>query len=209
MHPSRGRNSRAGAQVAGGRRGTTAVREAVLALAILSTGLGGAAAGDGAQSPGAGAQPPDPGQVFDARRAEVVFPEGRVVSAEIADTPYRMQYGYMFRQRVGAGEGMIFVYPAAGFHSMWMKNTLVPLDMVWMDADFRVVHIERSVPPCRRDPCPAYGPLRRANYVLEVQGGSIGPDQLAPGDRVSVSFPRPGRRYAGDRQRSGDYGIGP
>lgn len=191
MHPSGETVNWAGARALGGRRTAPAAGGAVLAVAMVSAGLAGAVAAPGAQQPAAKAPSPEPGQVFDARRAEVVLPGGRVISAEIADTPYRMQFGYMFRERVGTGEGMIFVYPVAGFHSMWMKNTLVPLDMVWMDADFRVVHVERSVPPCRADPCPAYGPLRRANYVLEVRGGSIEPDRLAPGDRVSVSFPRP------------------
>jgi uncharacterized membrane protein (UPF0127 family) len=160
-------------------------------LAVLSAGLTTVAAQEGAESSGTKSRPAESGQVFDARRAEVVFPKGRVVSAEIADTPYRMQYGYMFRERVGVGEGMIFVHSVPGFYSIWMKNTLVPLDLVWMDADFRVVHIERSVPPCRKDPCASYGSLRKANYVLEVQGGSIAPDQLAFGDRISVSFPQP------------------
>jgi len=168
-----------------------AIAKGILALAIVSAGLSVVAAQGRSASSGTTSQSAEAEPVFDARRAEVVFPKGRVVMAEIADTPYRMQYGYMFRKKVDAGEGMIFVHRAAGFHSMWMKNTLVPLDMVWMDADFKVVHIERSVPPCREDPCPAYGPLRKANYVLELQGGSIGPDQLAIGDRLSVSFPRP------------------
>jgi len=161
----------------------------MLILAILSTGLTGVMAQEGSRS--SGMRQADPAQVFDDRRAEVVFPNGRVVVAEIADTPYRMQYGYMFRKKVGVGEGMIFVYQAAGFPSIWMKNTLVPLDLVWLDADFKVAHVERAVPPCRKDPCPSYGSMRKANYVLEVQGGSIAPDQLALGDRLSVSFPRP------------------
>ncbi len=163
---------------------------AILILVVLSAGLTAIAAQDGSPSSGAESRQARSAALSDARRAEVVFPKGRVVSAEIADTPEKMQRGYMFRERIGNKEGMIFVYPSAGFHSMWMKNTLVPLDMVWMDSGFRVVHIERSVPPCRKDPCPAYGSLRRASYVLEVQGGSIAPDRLELGDRVSVAFPQ-------------------
>lgn len=191
MQPSSRLRSEAAIPFAGGCRTSSVLLHAMLALAVLSAGPPAAAAQEGSALSGTQARAEEPEQVFDARRAEVVFPKGRVVIAEIADTPVRMQYGYMFRKEVGAGEGMIFVHPVAGFHSMWMKNTLVPLDMVWMDADFKVVHVERSVSPCGKDPCPAYGPLRRANYVLEVQGGSIAPDQLAIGDRMKVSFPRP------------------
>lgn len=167
------------------------LRAIMLSLTILSAGLTAAAAREGAPPAGTGMREADPARVFGDRRAEVVFPNERVVVAEIADTPYRMRYGYMFRKKVGVGEGMIFVYPAPGFPGIWMKNTLVPLDLLWLDAEFRVVHIERAVPPCREDPCPSYGSLRKASYVLEVQGGSIGTDQLALGDRLSVSFPPP------------------
>ena len=124
------------------------------------------------------------------RRAEVVFPKGRVVIAEIADSPESVQRGYMFRESVAAKEGMLFTFHRPGVHPMWMKNTRVPLDIIWMDADFDVIHIERSVPPCRKDPCPSYGPLRKVSFVLEVQGGSVADNQLAVGDRLSITFPR-------------------
>ncbi len=184
-------DSQAGVRSLSGYSGGSRAWGAVLILVVLSAGLTAIAAQDGSQSSGEKSRQARSKALSDARRAEVVFPKGRVVIAEIADTPEKMQRGYMFREQVGEEDGMIFVYPSASFHAMWMKNTLVPLDMVWMDVDFRVVHIERSVPPCRKDPCPAYGSLRRASYVLEVQGGSIAPDQLALGDRISVAFPQP------------------
>jgi uncharacterized membrane protein (UPF0127 family) len=146
-------------------------------------------------SPGVGAIPPpqpsrpDTTAQREARRAEVRFPGGRVLQAEIADTPERTARGYMYRERVGENEGMVFVFPTPGFHPFWMKNTLVPLDILWMDAEFQVVHIERSVPPCEADPCPAYGPLRVARYVLEVRGGTAAAEGLAVGDRIQVVFP--------------------
>jgi uncharacterized membrane protein (UPF0127 family) len=126
----------------------------------------------------------------DARRAEVRFPNGRVFVAEIADTPERWREGYMYRREVGEHEGMIFVYPVAGFYSFWMKNTLVPLDIIWLDDSFAVVHLE-SAPPCTADPCPGYGPLRKARYVLEVRRGTAEKEGLKSGDRVRVSFPQP------------------
>jgi uncharacterized membrane protein (UPF0127 family) len=126
----------------------------------------------------------------EARRAEVRFPGGRVFVAEIADTPERWREGYMFRRVVGENEGMIFVYPVAGFYSFWMKNTLVPLDMIWMDDSFTVLHVE-TAPPCTADPCPGYGPPRKSRYVLEVRGGVAAQEGLKTGDRVRVSFPQP------------------
>ncbi|HET8946551.1 MAG TPA: DUF192 domain-containing protein, partial [Candidatus Polarisedimenticolia bacterium] len=61
-----------------------------------------------------------------AGRAVVKLPSGRSIVAEIADTPEREMYGYMFRREVKDTEGMVFVYPEAGLHPFWMKNTLVP-----------------------------------------------------------------------------------
>jgi len=127
----------------------------------------------------------------DARRADVRFPHGRAFVAEIADTPELWQRGYMFRKEVRDDEAMIFVFPEAGFHPFWMKNTLVPLDMIWMDDAFTVIHLQIAAPPCAADPCPSYGPLRKARYVLEVRGGAAAHEGLKVGDRMQISFPQP------------------
>ncbi|MGH9748860.1 MAG: DUF192 domain-containing protein, partial [Candidatus Polarisedimenticolia bacterium] len=129
----------------------------------------------------------------DPRRAVVRFPSGFVIEAEIADTPERVARGYMFRRKVRKDEGMVFVFKEPGFHSFWMKNTLVPLDIVWMDEAFSVVHLEASVPPCRADPCPSYGPIRKVRYVLETRAGTARREGLKPGDVVQVAFPESGR----------------
>lgn len=126
----------------------------------------------------------------DSRRADVRFPRGRSFVAEIADTPARWERGYMFRREIRDDEAMIFVFPEAGFHPFWMKSTLVPLDMIWMDDAFTVMHIETAAPPCTADPCPSYGPLRKARYVLEVRGGVASHEGLKIGDRLQISFPQ-------------------
>ncbi len=98
----------------------------------------------------------------------------------------------MFRREIGEGDAMIFVFPEDDVHSFWMKNTLVPLDMIWMDDDFTVIHIEASAPPCKADPCPGFGPPRKSRYVLEVKGGIVGREGLKIGDRMGISFPEAG-----------------
>jgi uncharacterized membrane protein (UPF0127 family) len=128
-------------------------------------------------------------EVREALRADVLFPSGRRFAAEIADTPARMARGYMFRSEIGPEEGMVFIFPTPGVRSFWMKNTLAPLDMIWMNERFEVVHIERSAPPCKADPCPTYGPRSRASFVLEVAGGTVGSAGLKVGDRVEITFP--------------------
>ena len=81
----------------------------------------------------------------------------------------------MFRAQMAPNEGMVFVFDATGHYPFWMKNTLIPLDIVWVDQQFRVVHVAASVPPCRADPCPTYppppSPKGDALYVVEVVSG--------------------------------------
>jgi uncharacterized protein len=125
-----------------------------------------------------------------ARRAEARLPNGKSIALEIADTPDLRGRGYMFRKSVGAGEGMIFVFDEPGPQSMWMKNTLVPLDMLWLDDEFHIVHLAAPVPPCKADPCPPYASMRKARYVLELQGGAAAREGLKVGDRVPIAFPQ-------------------
>jgi len=128
----------------------------------------------------------------DARRAEVRFPDGRTFEAEIADTPARWEQGYMFRREVGDRDAMIFIFPEPELHSFWMKNTLVPLDMIWLDDEVTVIHIQPKARPCKSDPCPGYGPPRKSRYVLEVKSGVAAQEGLKIGDRLQISFPQAG-----------------
>ncbi len=130
-----------------------------------------------------------PSTESDSRRAIVRFPRGHEFVAEIADTAESAARGYMYRTQVGKNDAMIFVFPQSGLHSFWMKNTFVELDIIWMDEEFDVIHIERSVQPCRADPCPSYGPPRKVRYVLEVAGGTVVAEGLVVGDRLEVAFP--------------------
>jgi len=117
-------------------------------------------------------------------RGSVVFPDGSKVSVEIAATdPARMR-GLMFRQSLEGDQGMIFVFPRVGFYPFWMKNTLIPLDMLWLDPEGRVVSIAPSVPPCRTEPCPEYPPRAEALYVVELTSGFAGRHSVKEGDRL-------------------------
>lgn len=118
-------------------------------------------------------------------RATVILPSGRTLSVEVADTPEKRARGYMFRRSVPEGEGMVFLMDQDGFHPFWMRDCLIALDIIWLDEKWRIVHIERSVPPCEEDPCPSYVPMQRSRYVLEVGSGGAYRLGLGPGDRVA------------------------
>ena len=112
------------------------------------------------------------------------FPSGEVIAAEIVESPQELARGLMFRDHLEPGEGMFFIFPSLDFHSIWMKNTKISLDIIWLSPELRVIHIERNVPPCYEDPCPSYLPLQKAAYVLEVKGGVAEKEGLSPGDTI-------------------------
>src|SRR5207249_2648940 len=97
--------------------------------------------------------------------------------------------GYMFRERVPEGEGMVFLFGSLEIHPFWMKNCLTALDIIWFDEHWKVVHIATAVPPCREEPCPSYGPMEKSQYVLEVAPGGADRLGLKHGDRVTYIPP--------------------
>jgi uncharacterized membrane protein (UPF0127 family) len=94
--------------------------------------------------------------------------------------------GYMGRKEIRPDEGMLFLFERPGVHRMWMKNCLVPIDMIWLNEQDRILAIERSAPPCRKEPCPAYGPFISVHAVLELKGGSALAEKLEVGDHLQI-----------------------
>jgi uncharacterized membrane protein (UPF0127 family) len=101
----------------------------------------------------------------------VVMPSGAVYKLELARTPEEQQQGLMFRESLPPSSGMLFLFGEPGVHQFWMKNTMIPLDMIWLDADGKVLFVSADTPPCKADPCPSYGPSAPAVNVLEIPGG--------------------------------------
>ncbi len=119
--------------------------------------------------------------------AVAIFPSGAEFSLEIAATDGQRRLGYMFREEVPADEGMLFLFGATDRHGIWMKNCRVPLDIIWLDEDFRVVEIAAGAQPCPADgPCPSMQPMRASRYVLEVAGGRAAEEKLTQGDLVII-----------------------
>jgi uncharacterized protein len=114
--------------------------------------------------------------------ARVIFPDGFVVRVEIAADEELRAQGLMYRDSLRPGTGMLFFFPEDGEHSFWMRNTRIPLDMIWIDADRRIVHIKHDVPPCHIRDCPSYAPGVDSRYVLEVAAGVAREHGLEVGD---------------------------
>ena len=114
----------------------------------------------------------------------IVLPDGFVVSLEIAADDEMRAQGLMYRDHIDPGKGMLFVFPRDDVFSFWMKNTRIPLDMIWIDANRRVVGLIPNVPPCRVPDCPSYGPGVVARYVLELGAGEAAKHGLKVGDAL-------------------------
>lgn len=104
-------------------------------------------------------------------RADQVCFSRKCVNVEIVREREEIRRGLQFRNSLGVDNGMLFIFSKSWPYAFWMKDTLIPLDMVWMDYGRRIIHIEHNVPPCKEDPCPRYEPGHPALYVLEINAG--------------------------------------
>ena len=107
---------------------------------------------------------------------------GRIdYSVEVADTPETTARGLMFRESLGDRAGMLFVFSPPREPSMWMKNTLIPLDMLFLDGEGEIIAIARNaVPGSLRH----LSPEMPVSGVLEINGGQAATLNIRPGDRV-------------------------
>lgn len=121
---------------------------------------------------------------------KVFLPDGTPITAELAVTPAERAQGLMFRDRLDADQGMLFVFDREGLDSFWMLNMRFAIDILWLDKDKRVVHIEAAVPPCPREPCPSYPTPCPALYVIELQSGCSAAHKIKLGDRLDFFLPR-------------------
>ncbi len=113
---------------------------------------------------------------------------GERFSVEIADDDATRAQGLMFRDEMADDHGMLFVFPNERPRSFWMKNTRIPLDIIYLDGDLEVVSISADTPPCRSRSgrCPSYPSDAPAQFVLEINGGLAAELGLEPGDRIEV-----------------------
>ena len=104
--------------------------------------------------------------------APAVELHGQRFSAEFATDEAGRVHGLMMRSTLAADHGMLFVFPDTAPRAFWMKNTLIPLDILYFDTDRRLVSMQLDVPSCKADPCPTYPSNAAARYVLELSAGT-------------------------------------
>lgn len=112
---------------------------------------------------------------------------GKCFQVEVAKTESQRERGLMYREELGKDKGMLFIFDKDGIYPFWMKNTLIPLDMVWINSDNKAVFIAENVQPCKNLFCSSVVPSVMAKYVLEVNAGVCQEVGLKLGDLLDIN----------------------
>ncbi|MBO3117153.1 DUF192 domain-containing protein [Winogradskyella sp. DF17] len=100
---------------------------------------------------------------------------------EVADNEYETQTGLMYRTELKTNHGMLFIFPDVSYRSFYMKNTKIPLDIIYLDETKTIISIQKNAQPFNEASLPSEAP---AKYVLEVNAGLSDTWQLAKGDTM-------------------------
>jgi uncharacterized membrane protein (UPF0127 family) len=123
-------------------------------------------------------------------KVTITTKEGREITfqVEIADTPTKREMGLQYRRELADGKGMIFLFPSESLQSFWMKNTPIPLDMIFISRDRKIVGIVEQTAPFSLDPRSVSVP---SQYVLEINGGLSKRRGIGAGDTIRFDdFPQ-------------------
>jgi len=112
--------------------------------------------------------------------------KGKRFTVEVAESREKQALGLMFRESMPDDHGMVFIFPAEGMRSFWMKNTKIPLDIFYFDEDLKLVSVSENTTPCRSSRCPGYPSTGPAKYVLELNAGKAAELGVKPGDELKL-----------------------
>ncbi|MBC2846684.1 DUF192 domain-containing protein [Winogradskyella flava] len=106
----------------------------------------------------------------------------KTLDIEIADNDYETQTGLMYRSKLESNNGMLFIFPDVDFRSFYMKNTKIPLDIIYINENKEIVSFQKNAKPFDETSLPSEAP---AKYVLEINAGLSDEWQLEVGDKIS------------------------
>lgn len=115
--------------------------------------------------------------------------KGKRFEIEIAADDASRTRGLMFRDVMPAEHGMLFLFDRPDVQQFWMKNTHIPLDILYFDQNYKLVSVQQRVPPCRSagNDCPVYPSTAPAQYVLELNAGTVDKLGVKEGDELKVT----------------------
>ena len=106
---------------------------------------------------------------------------------EVVKNKSEREKGLMFRDILEENKGMLFIFEKEDLYNFWMKDTLIPLDIIWIDKNLEVNSIFENATPCLENTCPVYNPKIKALYVLEVNSGIVKNKNITVGEKVSFN----------------------
>ena len=121
-----------------------------------------------------------------AAKGPYVELKGQRYSIEVAENDAAREHGLMDRTEMAIDHGMLFVFQDDIPRAFWMKNTKIALDMLFFDADAKLVSVQHNVPPCVADPCAGYSSGAPARYVLELNAGQANELKVTSGDVMAI-----------------------
>lgn len=121
------------------------------------------------------------------KTTEVCF-KNHCFSVELALKPEEQKRGLTFRENLDLDKGMLFVFKKEAKHSFWMKNTLIPLDIIWINKNKEVIFISENTQPCKESSCFSIKPSENAKYVLEINAGISKKIGLTIGDKIDLDI---------------------
>lgn len=115
--------------------------------------------------------------------------KGHRFDIEIAADDASRERGLMFRESMPADHGMLFLFERPAAQTFWMKNTHIPLDILYFDQNYKLVSVQQRVPPCHStgNDCPVYPSTGPAQYVLELNAGIADKLGIKEGDELKVT----------------------
>lgn len=113
--------------------------------------------------------------------------QDKTISVEVADTPLKQMKGLMFRDKLDADAGMLFIFRSEKPRSFWMKNTTIPLDLIFLSANGTIIDIKENFEPCETLVCPSYRSQAPAQHVVEVNAGFASENDIQVGHKVVIT----------------------
>ena len=108
----------------------------------------------------------------------------KMLSIEIADDDYQTETGMMYRKSMEDNQGMLFIFPDSQYRYFYMRNTEIPLDIIYIDQNKSILNIQKNAKPFDETSLPSKGP---AKYVLEIKGGLSTQWNLENGDKIEFT----------------------
>ncbi len=120
-------------------------------------------------------------------QGKILFQKQKLlINVEIAKTQKQKEIGLMGRKKLALGNGMLFIFEKQGIQRVWMKNTLIPLDVIFLSAQGEIVSFFKKLQPCKSEKCPIYNSAESAKLMLEVNAGMIDRENIGIGNFIRL-----------------------